>query len=65
MQEFTTFLRDFGFPVVVSLYLLIRFEKIITNLAKVIGDSIVKLDDVKEQLRVIKDELKFHRKSHK
>lgn len=44
MEDFYKFLRDFGFPVAVSAYLLVRMEKVLQELVNKITDVIVKLD---------------------
>lgn len=42
MQEFFQILTNFGFPVALSCYLLLRFEKILADLSKIIADLVTK-----------------------
>jgi hypothetical protein len=39
MSEIFTALGNFGFPIVVSIYLLVRFEKKLDDLTKVISEN--------------------------
>ena len=39
MSEIFTALGNFGFPIVVSIYLLVRFEKNLDDLTKVISEN--------------------------
>jgi len=44
MEEFFSAITNFGFPIVVASYLLIRFEKKIDALEKAIRELIYKID---------------------
>jgi len=62
MEEFFTILTNFGFPIALSCYLLLRFEKILDSLRTEISTLIVKNTNLEIEVRELKDILSRKRK---
>ena len=62
MQEFFQILTNFGFPIALSCYLLLRFEKILDSLRTEISTLIVKNTNLEIEVRELKELLSRRRK---
>lgn len=51
MEQFYDFIKNFGFPIALSAYLLMRFEKILLALANDIRNLIEKISDFAEIIK--------------
>lgn len=51
MEPFYDFIKNFGFPIALSAYLLMRFEKILLSLANDVRDLIEKIKDFEEIIK--------------
>lgn len=51
MEQFYDFIKNFGFPIALSAYLLMRFEKILLALANDIRNLIEKINDFAEIIK--------------
>jgi len=58
MQDFFQILTNFGFPIALSCYLLLRFEKILDGLQKIIADLVVKNTDLSVKNETLINEVK-------
>jgi hypothetical protein len=50
MEEFFQILTNFGFPIALSCYLLLRFEKVLENLTKTVCDLVTKNTALEEAI---------------
>lgn len=50
MDEFFKIISQFGFPIALSVYLLIRFEKILEDLRAVVANLADKVDDMTKEI---------------
>jgi cell division protein FtsB len=55
MQEFLTILTNFGFPIALSVYLLMRFEKILDGLQKTNESLVLKNSELVTEIRTLKE----------
>lgn len=62
MQEFFEILTNFGFPIALSCYLLLRFEKILENLQKTITDLVTKNTELEKSVTSLKSTLSRRKK---
>jgi cell division protein FtsB len=54
-MDFITILTNFGFPIALSVYLLARFEKILSDLTKTNGELVTKNSTLSTEIRVLKE----------
>lgn len=62
MQEFFQILTNFGFPIALSCYLLLRFEKILENLQKTILDLVTKNTELEKSITSLRATLSRRKK---
>jgi cell division protein FtsB len=55
MQEFLQILTNFGFPIALSAYLLLRFEKILDGLQKTNESLVLKNSELVTEIRTLKE----------
>lgn len=51
MEPFYEFVKNFGFPVALSCYLLLRFEKVLNDLVKKVGSLEIILNNIMEVIK--------------
>lgn len=54
-MDFITILTNFGFPIALSVYLLARFEKILSDLTKTNGELVTKNSTLITEISVLKE----------
>lgn len=55
MQDFFEILSNFGFPIALSVYLLVRFENILAGLQQTIRDLVQKNTDLLDEIAALKN----------